>query len=58
MQVYTRRGQSLEDCLLTAASEADYDGISGYMHGCAVGIIADTWKRGDQFKKIIKASRT
>ena len=30
---------------------ADYDGITGYMYGAAVNILANCWKRGEELKK-------
>ncbi len=34
-----------------AASEADDEGITGYMYGCAVSILAGAWVHGEQLRR-------
>ena len=31
--------------------EADTEGITGFMHGCAVGILSQCWKYGEELRK-------
>lgn len=34
------------------ATKADYDGITGFMHGMGAAIVADCWVHGDEFRRI------
>ena len=36
----------------STSSEADGEGITGFMYGAAVSILADCWKYGEQLRKI------
>lgn len=35
----------------STSNEADTEGITGFMYGCAVGNLAEMWIWGDQLKK-------
>ena len=43
-------------CADEASHEADTDGITGFMHGCAVAALADVWEHGDALAEWHNAS--
>ncbi len=51
MQVEINAGKKLEDIADTTSHEADIDGITGFMYGAAVHILATSWRHGDQLRK-------
>ena len=51
MQVEMANGKNLEDVAEAASSEADLEGITGFMYGCAVSTLAACWKHGDQLRR-------
>jgi len=51
MQVEMASGKKLEDVADAASSEADLEGITGFMYGCAVSTLAACWKYGDQLRR-------
>jgi len=51
MQVEMANGKNLEDVAETTSFEADLEGITGFMYGCAVSILAACWKHGEQLRR-------
>lgn len=51
MQAEIVAGKKLEDVTSVTERDADIDGITGFMYGFAVHILADCWKYGDQLRK-------
>lgn len=51
MQVEMANGKKLEDVADAASHEADLEGITGFMYGCAVSTLAACWKYGDQLRR-------
>jgi hypothetical protein len=51
MQVEMSNGNKLEDVAEATSHEADIEGITGFMYGCAVLILARCWKHGDQLRR-------
>ena len=51
MQVEMASGKKLEDVADAASHEADLEGITGFMYGCAVSTLAACWKYGDQLRR-------
>ncbi len=51
MQVEMANGKNLEDVAEATSSEADLEGITGFMYGCAVSTLAACWKHGDQLRR-------
>lgn len=51
MQVEMANGKKLEDMADATSSEADLEGITGFMYGCAVSTLAHCWKHGDQLRR-------
>ena len=50
MQREMANGKKLEDVAEVTSHEADTDGITGFMYGCAVSTLAHCWKYGDQLR--------
>lgn len=51
MQVEIAAGHKLEDVADRLSSEADIEGITGFMYGCAVSTLAQVWKHGEQLRR-------
>ena len=51
MQIEISSGKELDDIAEATSSEADIDGITGFMYGTAVSALAATWEYGDQLRK-------
>lgn len=50
MQQEMDNGAKLEDIATTASHDADVDGITGFMYGCAVNVLSQCWKYGEQLR--------
>ena len=44
-------GKQLPDIAGALSHEADTDGITGFMYGCAVNILAHVWVHGETLRK-------
>lgn len=44
-------GLKLEDIAKSTSHDADKEGITGFMYGMAVGILASTWEHGEQLRR-------
>lgn len=44
-------GATLSDCAKNASHLADSEGITGFMYGAAVGILAHVWVYGDELRR-------
>lgn len=51
MQVEMANGKKLADVADATSSEADLEGITGFMYGCAVSQLASCWKHGDELRR-------
>lgn len=51
MEAKMAEGAKLEDIAEETSHEADYDGITGFMYGTAVSILASCWKHGDALRR-------
>jgi len=51
MEKKMAEGQKLEDIADATSHEADTDGITGFMYGCAVNILASCWEYGEQLRR-------
>lgn len=51
MDVLVSAGARLEDVADRASHEADTDGITGFMYGCAVGALACFWRDGEELRR-------
>lgn len=43
-------GKKLADIASETSHEADTEGITGFMYGCAVQILSDVWKYGEDLR--------
>lgn len=41
----------LEACVESTSHEADTEGITGFMYGCAVGVLAKVWRHGEALRR-------
>ncbi len=44
-------GVQLKDCADELSHMADTEGITGFMYGCAVGILATVWEHGEELRR-------
>ena len=51
MELKIANGEPLNDVASQASHEADTEGITGFMYGCAVGFLATSWEHGEQLRK-------
>lgn len=51
MQQAMRKGKKIADVAKELSHEVDYEGITGFMYGCAVSFLAKFWKHGEELRK-------
>lgn len=51
MESRIARGETVEACATDASRIADDEGITGFMYGCAVSILAQCWLHGEALRK-------
>lgn len=51
MEAAMAAGESLKDCATRTGHEADTEGITGFMYGCAVQQLAATWEHGEDLRR-------
>lgn len=51
MQAEMANGAKLEDIADKASSDADTEGITGFMYGCAVSVLSQVWKHGEGLRR-------
>lgn len=51
MEGAMNKGVSLADCAKRLSYLADSEGITGFMYGCAVSILAQVWEHGDALRR-------
>lgn len=51
MQLEMAGGKNLEEVAEATSHEADIDGITGFMYGCAVSILAQCWIHGERLRR-------
>ena len=44
-------GGNVADVAKQASHDADTDGITGFMYGCAVSTLSETWKFGEELRR-------
>jgi len=44
-------GKSLEQIAEKASHDADLEGVTGFMYGCAVGMLSKAWKHGEELRR-------
>lgn len=51
MQVEISNGNTLIECAERTSHELGFLGITGFMYGCAVNLLSQTWKHGEELRK-------
>ncbi len=51
MEAAMESGALLENIAQSAGREADLEGITGFMYGCAVGILSKVWTHGEALRR-------
>ena len=51
MEVGMKEGNSLTDIAEDLSHKADTEGITGFMYGCAVSILARCWEHGEELRQ-------
>lgn len=51
MEEKIKSGQTLEAIAKATSHEADTEGITGFMYGCAVQILSQVWERGESLRR-------
>jgi hypothetical protein len=51
MQVRLRAGGKLDEIADAASHDADDEGITGFMYGCAVSLLSRCWERGEALRQ-------
>lgn len=44
------KGEKISDMAKETSHEADTEGITGFMYGCAVNILAQAWEHGEELR--------
>lgn len=52
MQAEMAAGKELADIMSETSYEANYDGITGAMHGAAAHVLAECWLHGEQLRRL------
>ncbi len=50
MEKEISNGKKLEDIAEKTSYDADTSGITGFMYGCAVSILAECWEHGEELR--------
>ena len=51
MQLEIAQGHRIADIADRLVSEADIEGITGFMYGCAVSVLAHCWRHGEELRR-------
>ena len=51
MQVQISKGKTVAQCAEKTSHQLSFFGITGFMYGCAVGILSSCWKHGEELRK-------
>ena len=51
MEQELAKGAKLKDIAKTTSCAADVEGITGFMYGCAVSILAHAWEHGEELRQ-------
>lgn len=44
-------GKTVADVAQQASHDADTEGITGFMYGCAVNVLSQAWKHGEELRR-------
>lgn len=51
MEERVKAGESIAECWRDCGSEADTEGVTGFMYGMAAAMISDIWVHGEEFRR-------
>lgn len=51
MQARLAQGEALSAVAEETSFQADVDGLTGFMYGCAVSILSDCWRHGEELRR-------
>lgn len=51
MEAAMAAGESLDACADRTSSAADTEGITGFMYGAAISVLASSWEYGEQLRR-------
>jgi len=51
MESRMNEGETIESCAEETSHEADTEGITGFMYGCAVSTLARCWEHGERLRQ-------
>jgi len=51
MEARITGGETVEQCAKATSHEADTEGITGFMYGCAVSILSHCWEHGEALRR-------
>lgn len=51
MQIEISKGKTVRECAEYTQKGLGFLGITGFMYGCAVGILSKAWKHGEELRK-------
>jgi hypothetical protein len=51
MEKRIAEGKTIAECAKQASHDADVEGITGFMYGCAVSILAGAWAHGEELRR-------
>lgn len=51
MEERLAKGGTFDDIAKQASRDADTEGITGFMYGCAVSILGQVWESGEQLRR-------
>jgi hypothetical protein len=51
MEAEMAKGKPLADCAKPTSHDADTEGITGFMYGCAVSTLAAVWEQGEELRR-------
>lgn len=51
MQSRVAAGKTIAECAEETSHLADDDGITGFMYGCAVSVLSNTWRHGEELRR-------
>ena len=51
MEEHISDGKSISDIAKKTSHDSDTEGITGFMYGCAVNILSQVWKYGEDLRK-------
>jgi hypothetical protein len=52
MEMLMKDGATVEQCAKKASHDANTEGITGFMYGCAVSILAQCWIHGEALRRL------